>query len=260
MKNKFLILGLVVSLLPGTIFAYTRPNNFMNLKGASRIAEIKKFQATLNVPVTGRIDDNTKKVLYNENVRVRDYVKAPTDGNWIVVNKSKRILTMYTGDKVKYKFPVAVGTSKTPTPSAIGKIKNKHMNPAWGGMGGKYKPTSSDDPKNPLGERWMGLNLQNFSGYGIHGTIKPHEIGRYVSNGCVRMFNYDIENYIFPNSKVGMPVYLGTDEELNSWGIAQYFEFIDKNTEAQVQNSNDKNVGTEKEKEKEYVSGELLEY
>lgn len=97
----------------------------------------------------------------------------------------------------------------------------KAKNPAWGGMSGKYTPRASDDPLNPLGERWMGLNLKGYSGYGIHGTILPKQIGMNVSNGCIRMFNYDIETFIFPYAKVGMPVWIGTDAELRSWGVNQ---------------------------------------
>lgn len=229
-KNIVLAAVIIISaVVPNSSLAYTRPNNFENLKGTARIEGIKRFQAELNVPTTGVIDAMTKKVLHTENIRVRDYVKPPTNGNWITVNLTNRILTMYKGNEVLYKFPVAVGASATPTPAVKGKIMNKHVNPAWGGMGGKYKATSPDDPYNPLGERWMGLNLGKYSGYGIHGTIKPHQIGMYVSNGCIRMFNHDIENYIFPASKVGMPVYIGRNEELNSWGVYQYFEEIDPN-------------------------------
>lgn len=201
---------------------YVRENNFMDKKGLERIAEIKKFQAYCNLPVTGKLDDRTKKMLYTENMLVIDEIEyPPSNGHWVAVNKTNRSLTMYNGKKVLFKFPVAVGTSQTPTPSAKGTIRNKVVNPAWGGMNGKYTPVKADDPKNPLGERWIGLNLPGFSGYGIHGTILPKQIGGYVSNGCIRMFNYDIENYIFVNSRPGIPVWIGTTEELKSWGLTQ---------------------------------------
>ena len=43
---------------------------------------------------------------------------------------------------------------------------------------------------NPLGTRWLGLNLK---GYGIHGTNRPDSIGRNASHGCIRMRNREIE-------------------------------------------------------------------
>ncbi|MGO1580287.1 MAG: L,D-transpeptidase [Peptoniphilaceae bacterium] len=229
-KKKFLIFVFsVVVLLPNLVSAgYVRPNNFMDKKGAQRVAEIKKFQALSNIAISGGINDLTNKVLYGPNMVVKDEItNPPTSGEWIVINKSKKILTYYKGNSPMYKFPVCLGTSSTPTPSGKAKIANKHKNPAWGGMGGKYTPVSADDPKNPLGERWMGLSLPGYSGYGIHGTIKPGQIGTYSSNGCIRMFNYDIETFIFPRAKVGMPVWIGTDAELANWGIKQnVFEYV----------------------------------
>ena len=55
-----------------------------------------------------------------------------------------------------------------------------------------------DDPKNPLGEHWIGLkgidgDAVGREGYGIHGTIEPEAIGKAVSLGCVRMQNRDVE-------------------------------------------------------------------
>ncbi|HZW07868.1 MAG TPA: L,D-transpeptidase, partial [Phycisphaerales bacterium] len=55
-----------------------------------------------------------------------------------------------------------------------------------------------DDPKNPIGERWIGLegtdeNTRRFAGYGIHGTVDPESIGQQKSMGCVRMAPGDVE-------------------------------------------------------------------
>ena len=95
MKNKIknILLAavlIITAAVPNSSLAYVRPNNFENLKGATRTEGIKRFQAELNVPTTGVIDAMTKKVLYNENIRVRDYVKPPTNGNWITVNLTNR--------------------------------------------------------------------------------------------------------------------------------------------------------------------------
>lgn len=214
----------------GLAASYTRPNGFMNAKGQERIHQIKKFQAANNLTVTGGLNNATADMVHNPNIGPVDRIqKAPSSGYWIAVNKSKKILTVYKGTKVALKFPVALGKSSTPTPSAKAKIANMHKNPNWGGMGGIYTPIGSNDPRNPLGERWMGLAIPGKTGYGIHGTIKPHEIGTYASNGCIRMFNYDIENFVFPALSVGAPVWIGTDEELRSWGLVQEIEKIQEN-------------------------------
>lgn len=223
--KKIGIFILAASLLPNFVFAkgFVRQNNFMNKSGVEKRDELKRWQASMNLPITGTINAKTKEALYTENYEAYDMItNPPTKGKWIAINKSRRILTMYIGDKSLGKYPVTLGTNATPTPSAKGKIQNMHKNPAWGGMNGKYQPAKADDPNNPLGERWMGLNITGANGYGIHGNIKPNQIGGYYSNGCIRMFNYDVENYVFPNMYVGAPVWIGTDDELESWGVYQY--------------------------------------
>ena len=45
-------------------------------------------------------------------------------------------------------------------------------------------------PNNPVGVAWIGLNR---TGYGIHGTPKPEEVGRTESHGCFRLANWNAE-------------------------------------------------------------------
>lgn len=252
-RKRILALALLFSLLFSSNFvlasSYTRPNSFLNAKGAERVHQIKKFQAINNLMVTGGLNNETTDMLHNPNIGPFDKVdKAPSNGYWIVVNKSKRILTLYKGIKVAGKYPVALGTKYTPTPSAKATISNMAKNPAWGGMGGKYKPRASNDPLNPLGERWMGLKIPGETGYGIHGTIKPNEVGTNASNGCIRMFNYDVENFVYPKMNPGDPVWIGTTEELKSWGVVQY---IDKQTPSNEKPPVNNNPGESKPEQEE---------
>ncbi len=57
-------------------------------------------------------------------------------------------------------------------------------------------------PKNPVGVAWVGLDK---TGYGIHGTPAPEQIGRTESHGCFRLANWDAE-YLLQLVWVGMPV------------------------------------------------------
>lgn len=226
------IMALAIIFISHSVIAdgFVRENSFVNASGATRTHEIKRFQAMNNLTVTGTLNQETKNMLYDPDLKAYDAVKnPPTTGRWVVVNKTKRILTVYNGIYPDVKFPVTLGASNTPTPSAKGKVKNLYVNPAWNGMNGKYTPRAADDPLNPLGERWIGLTIPGKSGYGIHGTIKPMEIGKYTSNGCIRLFNYDVETYVYPKMKVGMPVWLGTDKELAEWGVHQYVDRISNN-------------------------------
>lgn len=95
-------------------------------------------------------------------------------------------------------FPVGLGEKGlTPTGAFTVKEHSKLVNPHWVNprTGEKF---AADDPKNPIGERWLGLEglddqSRSYTGYGIHGTIEPGSIGREMSMGCVRMNSGDVE-------------------------------------------------------------------
>jgi lipoprotein-anchoring transpeptidase ErfK/SrfK len=57
-------------------------------------------------------------------------------------------------------------------------------------------------PNNPVGVAWIGLDK---TGYGMHGTPIPEQVGRTESHGCFRLANWDAE-YLLKLSWVGMPV------------------------------------------------------
>ena len=59
-------------------------------------------------------------------------------------------------------------------------------------------------PNNPVGVAWIGLDK---TGYGIHGTPAPEQIGRTESHGCFRLANWDAE-YLLKLAWIGMPVFV----------------------------------------------------
>ncbi|WP_368484204.1 L,D-transpeptidase [Priestia aryabhattai] len=63
------------------------------------------------------------------------------------------------------------------------------------------------DPRNLLRKRWLGLNANGTYGdtYNIHGNNNESSIGKYVSQGCVRMHNADVEK-LYDKVQVGTPV------------------------------------------------------
>ena len=94
-------------------------------------------------------------------------------------------------------FPVGLGKDdSTPRGKWLVEPQKKIKNPVY------YSPRGegiidADDPKNPLGEYWIGLagtdgDAVGKSSYGIHGTIDPDSIGKQASMGCVRMRNEDV--------------------------------------------------------------------
>ncbi|MBL8990686.1 MAG: L,D-transpeptidase family protein [Phycisphaerae bacterium] len=94
-------------------------------------------------------------------------------------------------------FRVGLGESNgTPTGTFTVRPRSKMVNPRWVNprTGQKFE---ADDPKNPIGEHWIGLDgaddaTRKFTGYGIHGTIELDSIGQQRSMGCVRMLPDDV--------------------------------------------------------------------
>lgn len=116
--------------------------------------------------------------------------RAEEEEVYVEINKLKNTLTVYVNDTPVYLFPVATGRTAWLTPEGEFQIVTRVKNP-W------YVPRNiaGGDPKNPLGTRWMGINVPGSNGYkyGIHGTNDEHTIGSSVSSGCIRMRNEDVE-------------------------------------------------------------------
>lgn len=113
--------------------------------------------------------------------------QKPAGGTNILIQKSRRTLTLFQQNNPFRQYPIAIGKPSTPTPLGNFAIATKVVNP--GGV---------------LGTRWMGLN---FDTYGIHGTNRPWLIGQMVSNGCIRMHNHHAEE-LFTWIQIGSPVYI----------------------------------------------------
>lgn len=121
-----------------------------------------------------------------------------------VVSKSKYTLDIHLGPPGEKgsvyitSFPVGLGKDdSTPTGTWLVEAGKKIKNPVY------YSPRGegvidADDPKNPLGERWIGLtgidgHAVGKASYGIHGTIDESSIGKMDSMGCIRLRNADVE-------------------------------------------------------------------
>jgi lipoprotein-anchoring transpeptidase ErfK/SrfK len=59
-------------------------------------------------------------------------------------------------------------------------------------------------PNNPVGAVWIGLDK---TGYGMHGTPRPEDVGRTESHGCFRLANWNAE-LLLKITWIGMPVYV----------------------------------------------------
>ena len=191
----------------------------LNLRNA-----VLRFQSSCNLTVDGIWGNQSNRalasILRGDNLKWEDIIEnSPSEGKWLAINKTRRILTLYEDKQVLKKYPVAIGNPPSLTPDGKYTIVSKVINPAWGG-GGYAKPVKGGIPENPLGYRWLGLSYKSGSDLGVHGNNSPYSIGKNISHGCIRMINSDVEQLfeIVPRSA---PVWIGTDSQLRAWGLVQ---------------------------------------
>lgn len=131
-------------------------------------------------------------------IRQDQKLKVPRGPFHVKIYKSKFRMDVYLQELYVRSYRVGLG-NENGTPEGLWKVKNRLPNPTY------YPPASAgekriippDDPANPLGEHWIGLegvegDAVGHDGYGIHGTIDPESIGKAVSLGCIRMHNEDV--------------------------------------------------------------------
>jgi len=168
-----------------------------------------------------------------QNSRATQTKPATHPARRIVVSFPDRKLALLEGDRVIKVYDVAVGTAVSPSPTGEFQVVQRLENPTY------YKPGVVIGPgaQNPLGPRWIGLNVK---GFGIHGTNRPDSIGKNVSHGCIRLRNEDIRD-LFARVQVGDHVSLvaeRTDEAARLFGpapsLAEAHETLQASNEATV--------------------------
>lgn len=101
----------------------------------------------------------------------------------LIIDRSKHRLYYLHGDDVIKSFEVGLG-KKDSTPLGTYFIKERVVFP---------------EPQSIYGTRGFSLSRDD---YGLHGTFNNESIGSDMSQGCIRMFNEDIEE-LFPNVPLG---------------------------------------------------------
>ncbi len=125
------------------------------------------------------------------------------------VYRSTFTMDLYLQDETFVRsFRIGLGKEETETPTGLWRVKSdgKLIKPPWPDPVTRkmYYP---EDPDYPLGSRWIGLegikgNAKGRTGFGIHGTKEPEQIGATGSRGCIRMHNGEvilIYNLLTPN-------------------------------------------------------------
>jgi flagellar basal body-associated protein FliL len=160
----------------------TDKTEIYEVKAGDSLAKIaKKFHTTIEFI-------KKSNGLSTDVIKVGKRLRIWTGKFSCIIDKSQNTLTLKSDDEIMKVYRVSTGADNH-TPVGTYRIMSKLVNPVWYKEGRAIPPES---PENILGSRWMGFNPP-FSDYGIHGTTEPETIGRHVTQGCVRMYNEDVE-------------------------------------------------------------------
>lgn len=136
-------------------------------------------------------------------------VKPAADGLWLHVVKGEYRMYLYNGKRLERTYNIAVGAnggqkrmvgdSRTPTGSFT--VQQVQNSTAW-----TYDFKDGNGPTpGAYGPWFIRLKTPGWSGIGIHGTHDPNSIGTMITQGCVRMYNHELEELkrrIFKGMKV----------------------------------------------------------
>lgn len=170
------------------------------IQSGDRLAVIARRQ---ELAVDWRFIQRVNKISNPGALRVGQRLKLVRGPFHAVVSKTSYRLDLFQGppdepDQWIYirSFRVGLGEGNgTPVGTFVVRANSKLINPHWVNprTGERF---ADSDPKNPIGEHWIGLDGVGESavhtGYGIHGTIEPDSIGKQMSMGCVRLGSEDI--------------------------------------------------------------------
>lgn len=141
---------------------------------------------------------------------------TPSKPDLLLVDKYLNVLWHYQGGQLAGTYRVTTGAHlQGPYPTAGNQATN-FLTPL-----GEFSVAAKEanlpyfrenipggDPRNPLGTRWIGFKVYEGDRamvWGIHGTNEPDKIGLWVSNGCIRMTNAEIEA-LYEQVSVGTPL------------------------------------------------------
>jgi len=138
------------------------------------------------------------------------YFNTLTNGA-ILVDTRARTLHFWSEDQTVFLiYPTSVPLSEDLTRRGRTEVVQKVIGPSWAPTPAmrqrnpEWPAYIPPGPDNPLGTHAMYLGWQY---YRIHGTHDTRKIGRQSSNGCIGLYNEDVQE-LFEYAKVGTQVLL----------------------------------------------------
>lgn len=121
---------------------------------------------------------------------------------FLIVNKKTNELAFINEGQIQKIYSVATGKEDDLTPVGKFTITVKAVRPYY-----RKKDIPGGAKENPLGSRWIGFDAEGTDGriYGVHGNNNPDSIGRFITQGCVRMHNEEVED-LFTQIPIGTQI------------------------------------------------------
>ncbi|WP_227935084.1 L,D-transpeptidase family protein [Alkalihalobacillus deserti] len=141
--------------------------------GETLFAISEDYRTPLSAIIAANPSIDPNMILIGQQIIIPGLPSPDTIPYTIHISLSNRTLTLMNQGIVQKVYPVGVGRMLHDTPVGDFVIVNRAPNPG-----------------GPFGTMWLSLSKKS---YGIHGTNDPSSIGHYVSLGCVRMYNQDVE-------------------------------------------------------------------
>ncbi len=164
-----------------------------------RLATLPK---KLQLPITWELIARINKLSNPGALRIGQILRVPRGPFHAIVSKSEFKADVFAGSPDEpdqwvfvRSFNVGLGENDG-TPVGDFTVRNKMSDPSWVNPRTGERFTAKD-PKNPIGERWVGLEgvgpSSSYKGLGIHGTIEADSIGQTKSMGCIRLGDEDVK-------------------------------------------------------------------
>ncbi|MCF6284888.1 MAG: L,D-transpeptidase family protein, partial [Candidatus Hydrogenedentes bacterium] len=118
---------------------------------------------------------------------------TPKDFRILIERSTCRIFLMDSQGPFK-RYYTGLGMPGHETTLGTYTVGSKQKDPTWFPANRPSVPPG--DPANELGSRWIPMVPAEEglpSDLGIHGTVAPESIGLYMSHGCPRMLNGEVE-------------------------------------------------------------------
>lgn len=189
-------------------YASTTSKKIITIPKGSKVTIYKSYGNWYSVNYKGKWGYVCKDYVGNNTTSNKNVVsnKGQVLSRLIIVNTYYNKIYLYQNGKLIWSRSVASGKPSTPTPTGKFSVVNKIVNPYY--SKGNIKGGS---PSNPLGVRWLGIGGH----YGLHGNNNESSIGKKVSNGCIRLHNYDIVD-LYNRVSVGDKVIISNKPTNNS--------------------------------------------